>query len=767
MNFCFAVFAQAVYFQNMKATDLFLAKIFLFAFSYPKTLTLLCLAAIGVICGAIAVARSARKKAAENQSAAFVAREALETQSDGFYLWSYNAVGFLKSTSCSRRLAVLLNLADGTAASFESVLEKLTPDSADALARALSVMRSDNTPFALELTDGTRAFLAEGKRRLTAKQAGILDILWLRDITDVRKRIAELSVQEQNLRSRQKLSQEALNALPFPVWLRNADLRIAACNQAYATALHADSPQDAVAQGTELVYEKSPRDARVLAASARAAGKERKVREYVVMGGKRRRVEASEIPLENRGTVGFVRDVTAEQELQDSLDAHIAAHIGVLEHLKTAIAVFDADTRLQFYNTSFLNLWDLEEEWLDSSPTYSHFLDELRNKRRLPENRDFAAYKARELKNFSSLVSETVENIHLPSGITLCRTIIPHPQGGLLITYEDVTGHLTMERSVTVLNETQETVFNHLREAVLLFGRDGRLKAANDSYRALWNLKETGALSVPEVIEKQMSFFETDKNRDALKEQLTGVITAHSGEVFQILRPDGKVLEFSAYSVPGGGIFVSYVDVSEEEKFSAAAAEKDKMLARFKQAAAQTDRLRETFLNRLRGEILAADADESQFLLDQTVDLALIESGSAVLELDCVDFASVLIGLMKTTVELAHKNDVSLQLDPLPDRVQIVADKRRLKQALFAFLSFAVTEAAPQSTVALSVKTEKRRKFLDVEIAYPPKDGADKDAFGKRFETLFAKNLIEMHGGNAECSEKQNLLLLKILIPVK
>lgn len=229
------------------------------------------------------------------------------------------------------------------------------------------------------------------------------------------------------------------------------------------------------------------------------------------MNGKRRKVEASEIPLNNQQTVGFVRDITAEQELQDSLDANIAAHNGVLEHLKTAIAVFDADTRLQFYNTSFLNLWDLDEEWLDSSPTYSHFLDALRNKRRLPENRDFAAYKARELKNFSSLVSETVEIIHLPSGIALCRTIIPHPQGGLLMTYEDVTGHLTMERSVTVLNETQETVFNHLREAVLLFGRDGRLKAANDSYKTLWNLKETASFSVPEIIEKQMAFLKPTK----------------------------------------------------------------------------------------------------------------------------------------------------------------------------------------------------------------------------------------------------------------
>lgn len=750
----------------MKTIDLLLAKIFLFAFSCPKTLATLCLLSFALLVFAVAAALRAKRTAEARKSDALLACEALETQSDGFYLWRYNAVGFLQSTECSRRLAVMLNLADGRKSPFEAVLEKLTPDSAEKLAESLTRMRTDNQPFTLELTDGKRSFLADGKRSLTEKQTGLLDILWFRDITAVQNQIAELSVREKDLQNHQNILSEAFNALPFPVWLRGADLRIRACNAAYAKALHA-SADEAVAQGTELVYEKSPRDARVLAASARAAGKERKAREFVVMDGKRRRVEASEIPLSNQRTLGFVRDITAERELQDSLDANIAAHNGVLEHLKTAIAVFDADTRLRFYNTSFLNLWDLEEEWLDGAPTYSHFLDMLRDKRRLPENRDFAAYKNRELKNFSSLVSETVENIHLPSGLTLCRTIIPHPQGGLLMTYEDVTGHLTMERSVTVLNETQETVFNHLREAVLLFGRDGRLKAANDSYKSLWNLQETGVLTVPEVIEKQMAFFETDKNRDALKEQLTGVITTHSGEVFQILRPDGKVLEFSAYSVPGGGVFVSYADATNEEKSAAAAAEKDKMLARFKQAAAQTDRLRETFLNRMRGEILAADTAEARFLLDQTLDLALIESGSAVLELDCIDFAVVLMELIKSSVEQARKAAVSLQLMPMPELPQIVADKRRLKQALFAFLSFAVSAAREQTALTLSVKIEQRRKVLALSITCVSKESMPQNAFNERFETLFAKNLTEMHGGKAEAVFKDGRLIIDIKLPVK
>ena len=104
MNFCFAVFVRAVYLLSMKAMDLFLAKIFLFAFSYPKTLAVLCLLAFVLLVCAAAAAFKAKRTAETGKGDALVAREALETQSDGFYLWRYNAIGFLQSAVCSRRL---------------------------------------------------------------------------------------------------------------------------------------------------------------------------------------------------------------------------------------------------------------------------------------------------------------------------------------------------------------------------------------------------------------------------------------------------------------------------------------------------------------------------------------------------------------------------------------------------------------------------------------------------------------------------------------
>lgn len=796
----------------MTAFDSILTKMMISAFFYPKTLLFICFIVVLFCAAAVFLLLKQHKRLLLTEERLNTAEETLESFPDGCYLWLYDPIGFIRETHCSRRLAVMMDLSQGTESSFDALLEHFTPDSAEALATALNEMRSGERPFMLELqnTTRTKSFLVSGFRTRSAKYKNIIDTLWVQETTDTTKKLASLGEKARELEKENTLFKQAFDSLPFPVWLRSEELQIAACNPAYAKAVHADSPEQAVLLGSELVYEKSPREAKVLAAAARAAGKEKKAREFVVMEGKRRWVEASEIPLpaqlySKNKTIGFVRDITQEQELQNSLQNHIASHNGVLEHLKTAIAVFDADMRLQFYNTSFMNLWDLEAEWLDSSPTYSHVLDMLREKRRLPENRDFSAYKTREIKYFTSLVAATEDILHLPSGMTLRRMLTPHPLGGLLITYEDVTGHLTMERSMTVLNETQYTVINHLREAILLFGRDGRLRLANTAYLTLWQISDSDfnkpPLTIVEVIEKQKPFFENENNWEALKEQLLGVITSHTGEIFQILRPDGKVLEFVAAGLPDGGIFVSFLDVTEEEKSSSLAEEKETLLSRFKQTTVQAEKLRAVFLEQLGREInpqlssltdavqklsdnagqrlsrrqktclqtIFDSSSELKILFDDLADLALIETGSAVLELDSVDVRGLLNGIMNTVKEQAKNKNVSLHLscpDVLPT---LIADKKRLKQVLFYLINNAVSAAFKDGTVSLSVYTENKNLVIALEEkSLDVKNDSDTINFAAQngFAASLIRSFIEMHGGTLAVSDKKGTKKTQIYLPI-
>lgn len=796
----------------MTAFDSILTKLMISAFFHPKALCAVFVALALLSAASVRYALKWRRQAVLNAEKRDTARETLESFPDGWYSWVFDSIGFLRETHCSRRLAVMMDLSQGANSSFDALLEHFSAAGAEALSGAINTMRADDRPFTLELGDaaGARSFLVSGFRTKTEENKGAVDTLWVRETTDGNARLAALAGRAEEAERKNILLKQAFDTLPFPVWLRGEDLQIAACNPAYAKAVRAGSPEQAVLLGGELVYEKSPREAKVLAAAARASGKEMKTGEFVVIDGKRRRVEASEIPLParasgKRGTIGFVRDVTREQELEDSLKSHIASHNGVLEHLKTAIATFDADMRLQFYNTSFMNLWDLEAEWLDKSPTYSHILDMLREKRRLPENRDFNAYKTREIKFFTSLVSTTEDILHLPSGMTLRRMLTPHPQGGLLITYEDVTGHLTMERSMTMLNETQYTVLNNLREAVLLFGSDGRLRLANAAYLNLWQVGDpdfnTPPLTVVEVIEKQKPFFENEDNWETLKEQLLGVATTHTGEIFQILRPDGKVLEFSAAGLPDGGVFVSFLDVTEEERNTSLAQEKEMLLSRFKQTTVQAEKLRAVFLEQLGREInpqlsaltdtvkkladggnlrfnrrqkaflqtIFAASTELKNLFGDMVDLALIETGSAVLELECIDIGALLNGVLNAVKEEARLKNVALNLTCPDELPTLVADKKRLKQVLFYLVNNAVAAAFKDGNVALSVQIGDKNLIVAIEeTSLDVKNESDTVNFAARngFAASLIRGFIEMHGGVLSVSDKNGTKKTQIILPV-
>ena len=79
------------------------------------------------------------------------------------------------------------------------------------------------------------------------------------------------------------------------------------------------------------------------------------------------------------------------------LQQHIDAHADTLDKLATAVAIFGRDQKLSFYNRAFARLWGLPEAWLDTHPSDGEMLDRLREARKLPEQRDYQAWKRERL----------------------------------------------------------------------------------------------------------------------------------------------------------------------------------------------------------------------------------------------------------------------------------------------------------------------------------------------------------------------------------
>src|SRR5205085_9379690 len=113
----------------------------------------------------------------------------------------------------------------------------------------------------------------------------------------------------------------------------------------------------------------------------------------------------------------------------------------------------------------------------------------------------------------TSRIEPQTELMHLPDDRTLSVSVSPHPLGGLIFVYEDVTDRLALERLYNTLIEVQRETLDNLFEGIAVFGSDGRLKLHNPAYRKIWGLSEADLAGEPhfgDIVEKTRDLYRED-----------------------------------------------------------------------------------------------------------------------------------------------------------------------------------------------------------------------------------------------------------------
>jgi signal transduction histidine kinase len=619
------------------------------------------------------------------------------------------------------------------------------------------------------------------------------DVLWIRDITametEVRYKAAEAAGWQNTVAELTTL----FDAVDVPVWLRGPDLALIQCNQAYARAVELATPSDAVSAGVEIAGA-AQGAGRALAAEAKtAAGRPVRRTLYTVVAGARRLLEITEVLLPSTGQVaGFAIDHTELAESRDELSRHIADHAGVLEKLGTAIAIYGADSRMTFFNAAFARLWDIEEDWLRSGPSLGEVLEELRARRRLPEQIDFKGYKKEVLGLFTSLLEAREELLHLPDERVLRMVVNPHPLGGLLYTYEDVTDRMTLERSYNTLIAVQRETLDNLHTAVAVFGSDGRLKLRNAAFESMWELSPQFAEAQPhvsELVERTRAMFVTE-DWPVYKERLVSRATDHQPHAGRFVRANGSALDYAAVPLPDGAMLFSYLDVTDSINVERALRERNEALE-------TADRLKSEFitnvsyelrtpLNTIIGftEILAnqyfGELNDRQTeysrgileasrqllgLIDAILDLALVEAGQLTLERRPISIVDMLHSVQTLSRERARKQGIEVVLAVDAKAGMMIGDERRLKQVLFNLISNAIQYTPTGGRIELQARRENDHVIFavaDTGIGIRPED---RQRVFEKFERTtdgrvrapglglglsLVKSFIELHGGEIE-----------------
>jgi signal transduction histidine kinase len=145
-------------------------------------------------------------------------------------------------------------------------------------------------------------------------------------------------------------------------------------------------------------------------------------------------------------------------------------------------------------------------------------------------------------------------------------------------------------------------------------------------------------------------------------------------------------------------------------------------------------------------------------LINDIVDLATIEAGYTVLETGKVEIFEMLKTVLGLTRERARRRGLEIELSCPPEIGAIVADERRLKQALLNLISNAIKFTPPGG--AIRIEAERRESELlltvaDSGIGIPPSDhlrmfeklerGVPRSGAGLGLSLV--KSLIDLHGG--------------------
>lgn len=187
------------------------------------------------------------------------------------------------------------------------------------------------------------------------------------------------------------------------------------------------------------------------------------------------------------GWIRFAVPADAAVHAELSLRDFMQTLTKTFAQLPIGLAIFDSSRRLQLFNPALLDLTHLPADFLSLRPSLLAVLDAMRDRKMLPEPKDYRSWR-RELVQLEKAAASGAyeETWNLPDGQTYKVVGRPHPNGALALMIEDISTEMQRSRRFRADMELGQAVIDHVEDAIAVFDQGGQLLISNSAYAALW-----------------------------------------------------------------------------------------------------------------------------------------------------------------------------------------------------------------------------------------------------------------------------------------
>jgi signal transduction histidine kinase len=618
-------------------------------------------------------------------------------------------------------------------------------------------------------------------------------LLWFFDSTDSLRELEKRTQESEEARTAFAALAGLIEAAPLPMWHRRPDMRLHFVNHAYVNAVGANDGLHVVEEGLELLEPENGKSPTDWAAEAAAADVRRERVVSATLNGERRQLRVFDIPLGQSGVAGLAIDVQDLIDARSEAKEMADAQRDLLNMMSAGVAQFDARHVLSFANLPFQSLFTFRDQWLSEKPEFARVLDRMRENGKVPEVRDFPAWR-QEREDWFRSSDPTEENWLLPDGTHLRVLAQPIPDGGLLMIFEDRTEQAQLASARDILLRVRTATFDNLFEAIAVFSADGRLSIWNRLFAETWELNDELLLQHPrldELLPSLARHLQKPLQISILDELIRTTSSNRERHKSKAVFADGRMFQIATIPLPDGNTLFTMLDMSNNLKIeqalrdrNSALQEADAIKGRFLANMSYEFRTPLTsisgFADLLKAGIAGELSDQAKEYVDAilqsadrlsdqintVLDYSQIEAGALSLALEQTDVPTLVAQIVDSKAAMAQAAEVDLQVDLDDGAGEMALDTKRITQAVAQVLDNAIRYNKSGGQVLMVARWQGDALELVVSGNGPgmreadvlrvssdnavPKNADSNGSITQGLGLPLARQIIESHGGTLQ-----------------